>query len=189
MLKLINTTIARFFALTSVLNCIVRFVKEKNYIFEYNIAFRKYKNVRISIHLRCLNYTLRNKVNYSKKSKLSSIVLLFLGVLSPIQFISSHCYTCCVMLSIAAGWYDRYVEFFNNTLPNNQTLLDMWKNHLKLWEENVSLSSTVESLYFVGGSIFVEFVRTSYQGINTLIKLTNQSINILIHKNLISFCK
>lgn len=52
---------------TSVLNCIVRFVKEKNYIFEYNIAFRKYKNVRISIHLRCLKYTLRNKVNYSKE--------------------------------------------------------------------------------------------------------------------------
>lgn len=40
----------------------------------------------------------------------------------------------------AAGWYDRYVEFFNNTLPNNQTLLDMWKNHLKLWEENSSRS-------------------------------------------------
>lgn len=58
---------ARIFALTSVLNCIVRFVKEKNYIFEYNIAFRKYKNVRISIHLRCLKYTLRNKVNYSKE--------------------------------------------------------------------------------------------------------------------------
>lgn len=115
--------------------------------------------------------------------------MLFWGVLSPIQIISLHCYTCCVMLSIAAGWYDRYVEFFNNTLPNNQTLLDMWKNHLKLWEENVSLSSTVESLYFVGGSIFVEFVRTSYQGINILHKLRNKSINILIHKILFFVCK
>lgn len=102
----------------------------------------KYKNVRISIHLRSLKYTLRNKVNKKRKVDTAPLFCKF-GVLSPIQIISSHCYTCCVMLSIAAGWYDRYVEFFNNTLPNNQTLLDMWKNHLKLWEENVSLSSTI----------------------------------------------
>lgn len=45
-------------------------------------------------------------------------------------------------------------------------------------------------LVFCGGSIFVEFVRTSYQGINILHKLRNQSINIfnLIHK-ILFFCK
>lgn len=52
-----------------------------------------------------------------------------------------------------------------------------WVFHL-LWNHRIN---------FVGGSIFVEFVRTSYQGINILHKLRNQSINILIHKILFLF--
>ena len=56
----------------------------------------------------------------------------------------TYVWICCAVL--VAGWYDRYVEFFNNTLPNNQTLLEMWKTHLKLWEENVSLYSYINIL-------------------------------------------
>ncbi|KAK3108324.1 hypothetical protein FSP39_005629, partial [Pinctada imbricata] len=36
--------------------------------------------------------------------------------------------------------HERYVKFFNETLPNNSTLLKLWKEHLKLWEENTRLS-------------------------------------------------
>ncbi|VDH93093.1 phospholipase B1, membrane-associated [Mytilus galloprovincialis] len=30
-------------------------------------------------------------------------------------------------------FWNRYVEFFNETLPNNSTLMEMWREHLKTW--------------------------------------------------------
>jgi hypothetical protein len=42
-------------------------------------------------------------------------------------------------LLVGGKFWDNYVKFFNETLPNNSTLMEMWREHLKQWTDEGSI--------------------------------------------------
>ncbi|XP_021369759.1 phospholipase B1, membrane-associated-like [Mizuhopecten yessoensis] len=59
------------------------------------------------------------------------------------MFTSLFIVALCVLSNAGAStWYERYVEFFQQTVPNNSTLVQMWKDHVTQYEIKHSKRAT-----------------------------------------------